>query len=91
MEKYTEDIDICPNCGTYEYLVDLKIKLNETGWVKYMYVCMHCDAYLEYTTLEDLREYRGWCPCGSADVTLIGWVDANESTQDRVTDITSAK
>lgn len=95
MELYKEDIIECPECETGEFLMDLDMKLNDTGWVKYMYVCNRCDAYIEYTTLQDLQEHRTWCPCGSADVTLIGWRDANEKTNDPisndVTDITPAK
>lgn len=64
------------------------MKLSGMGWIRYMYVCCTCDAYIEYTTLEDLTEYRGWCPCGSADVTLIGYADANERVRMHVTDIT---
>jgi hypothetical protein len=64
------------------------MKLSGMGWIRYMYVCCTCDAYIEYTTLEDLTDYRGWCPCGSSDVTLIGYADANERVRMHVTDIT---
>jgi hypothetical protein len=40
-------------------------------WFKYDYVCADCDALTEITTLEDLDDYRGWCSCGSPNLTAI--------------------
>ena len=45
-------------------------------WTKYDYVCTDCDALIEITTLENIREWRGWCPCGSANIINISVRDA---------------
>ena len=45
-------------------------------WIKYSYVCTDCDALTEITTLEDLFDYRGWCACGSANLTRVAVDDA---------------
>jgi len=47
-------------------------------WSKYDYVCTDCDALIEITTLENIREWRGWCSCGSANLINIGVMDAFE-------------
>ena len=58
-------------------------------WTKYEYVCNECDASIEIVSRRDLKDYRGWCACGSADLTLIGYSDATVKTsQIDVTDIT---
>ncbi len=46
------------------------------NWTKYDYVCSDCDALIEITTLENIREWRGWCPCGSANIINVGVSDA---------------
>ena len=45
-------------------------------WTKYDYVCSDCDALIEITTLDNIREWSGWCPCGSANIININVVDA---------------
>jgi DNA-directed RNA polymerase subunit RPC12/RpoP len=45
-------------------------------WTKYDYVCSDCDALIEITTLDNIREWRGWCPCGSANIINISVQDA---------------
>ena len=45
-------------------------------WTKYDYLCTDCDALHEITTLEDIKNWRGWCPCGSANLVLLGTADA---------------
>ena len=45
-------------------------------WTKYDYVCSDCDALIEITTLDNIREWRGWCPCGSANIINISVTDA---------------
>jgi DNA-directed RNA polymerase subunit RPC12/RpoP len=59
-------------------------------WDKYTYVCTDCDALIEITTLENIRQWRGWCPCGSANIIKISVMDATVSDQD-VTYITEPK
>jgi hypothetical protein len=46
------------------------------NWIKYDYLCTDCDALIEITTLENIRDWRGWCPCGSANLVNIGVQDA---------------
>ena len=60
------------------------------NWTKYDYVCSDCDALIEITTLDNIREWRGWCPCGSANIINIGIYDANVPDND-VTSITPTK
>ena len=45
-------------------------------WIKYDYLCTDCDALMEITTLQNIREWRGWCSCGSAQLINIGVSDA---------------
>jgi DNA-directed RNA polymerase subunit RPC12/RpoP len=59
-------------------------------WTKYDYVCSDCDALIEITTLDNIREWRGWCPCGSANIINISVRDATVPDQD-VTYITEPK
>ena len=40
-------------------------------WNKYDYLCTDCDALTEVTTVKNLDDYRGWCSCGSANLTQI--------------------
>jgi len=47
-------------------------------WTKYDYVCSDCDALIEITTLQNIREWRGWCSCGSANLINISVMDAFE-------------
>jgi hypothetical protein len=58
-------------------------------WTKYDYVCSDCDALIEITTLDNIREWRGWCPCGSANIINISVRDA--TVPDDVTSITAPK
>jgi hypothetical protein len=44
--------------------------MDET-WFKYDYLCTDCDALTEVTTLKNLDDYRGWCSCGSPNLTQI--------------------
>jgi hypothetical protein len=60
------------------------------NWTKYDYLCTDCDALIEITTLKNIREWRGWCPCGSANIINIGVSDANVPDND-VTSITPPK
>lgn len=45
-------------------------------WTKYDYICTDCDALVEITTLNNLKSWRGWCPCGSPNLTMLGYADA---------------
>lgn len=56
-------------------------------WTKYDYLCTDCDALIEITTLKNIREWRGWCSCGSANVISIGYSDASRH-EEPVTNIT---
>ena len=58
-------------------------------WTKYDYVCSDCDALIEITTLDNIREWRGWCPCGSANIINISVRDA--TVPDDVTSITATQ
>ena len=58
-------------------------------WTKYDYLCTDCDALIEITTLENIREWRGWCSCGSANLINISVRDA--TVPDDVTSITPPK
>jgi DNA-directed RNA polymerase subunit RPC12/RpoP len=57
-------------------------------WSKYDYVCSDCDALIEITTLENIRDWRGWCPCGSANIVNIGVSDGNAPIITDVSNIT---
>ena len=57
------------------------------NWTKYDYLCTDCDALIEITTLKNIREWRGWCSCGSANIINIGVSDAFAPDSD-VTSIT---
>lgn len=46
------------------------------NWTKYDYVCSDCDALMEITTLQNIRDWRGWCSCGSANLINISVSDA---------------
>ncbi len=46
-------------------------------WTKYDYLCTDCDALIEITPLQNIREWRGWCSCGSANIINIGVSDAS--------------
>ena len=58
-------------------------------WTKYDYLCTDCDALMEITTLQNIREWRGWCSCGSPNLINLGVMDATVS--DDVTYITPPK
>ena len=47
------------------------------NWTKYDYLCTDCDALIEITTLKNIREWRGWCSCGSANIINIGTSNGN--------------
>ena len=40
-------------------------------WFKYDYLCTDCDALTEITTVKNLDDYKGWCSCGSPNLTQI--------------------
>ena len=46
-------------------------------WTKYDYVCSDCDALIEITTLDNIREWEGSCPCGSINIINISVRDGN--------------
>jgi DNA-directed RNA polymerase subunit RPC12/RpoP len=48
----------------------------EELWSKYSYVCNDCDALIEITTRQNIREWRGWCSCGSANLVGVEVRDA---------------
>ena len=48
----------------------------DNNWTKYDYVCNDCDALIEITTLKNIRDWRGWCSCGSPNLVSIGVSDA---------------
>lgn len=48
----------------------------DVKWDKYTYVCSDCDALTEITTVKNLKEYRGWCSCGSANLLWLSVEDA---------------
>jgi len=52
------------------------------NWTKYDYLCTDCDALVEITTLQNIREWRGWCSCGSPNLTNIGVSDATVYERD---------
>ena len=56
-------------------------------WTKYDYVCSDCDALIEITTLDNIREWEGSCPCGSINIINISVRDGNAP----VIDITHSK
>jgi hypothetical protein len=60
-------------------------------WTKYDYLCTDCDALIEITTLQDIKQWRGWCPCGSANLINLGAYDANGPTLEPVTKVTPPK
>jgi hypothetical protein len=57
------------------------------NWIKYDYLCNDCDALMEITTLVDIKDWRGWCSCGSPNLINIGWIDASRH-EEPVTNIT---
>jgi hypothetical protein len=57
-------------------------------WTKYDYLCTDCDALIEITTLKNIREWRGWCSCGSANLINIGVSDAFTPSITDVSNIT---
>jgi len=61
------------------------------SWTKYDYLCTDCDALIEITTLQNIKEWRGWCPCGSANIINIGVSDGNAPLMEPVTKVTPPK
>ena len=55
-----------------------------SNWTKYDYVCTDCDALIEITTLSNLKHWRGWCPCGSANLVEVGQSDASIKKDDKI-------
>jgi hypothetical protein len=55
----------------------IRIYMTNWNWTKYDYLCTDCDALIEITTLKNIREWRGWCSCGSANIINIGVSDGN--------------
>ena len=53
--------------------------MDET-WFKYDYLCTDCDALTEVTTVKNLDDYRGWCSCGSANLTQINKTNVTQLT-----------
>jgi hypothetical protein len=45
-------------------------------WTKYDYLCTDCDALIEITITSNLKHWRGWCPCGSPNLIMLGYEDA---------------
>jgi len=58
------------------------------NWMKYDYLCTDCDALLEITTLENIREWRGWCSCGSPNLVNLGVYDAEVKVVPDVSKVT---
>ena len=61
------------------------------NWTKYDYLCTDCDALIEITTLKNIDTWRGWCPCGSANLVSLGSYDGNSPLFEPVTNITPPK
>jgi len=61
------------------------------NWTKYDYLCTDCDALIEITTLQNIREWRGWCSCGSANLINIGVSDGNAPLFEPVIKVTPPK
>ncbi len=58
-------------------------------WNKYDYVCTTCDALVEITTLQNLREDEyTYCPCGSNSLINIGVSDGNAPIITDVSNVT---
>ena len=53
--------------------------MDET-WFKYDYLCTDCDALTEVSTVKNLDDYRGWCSCGSANLTQINKTNVTQLT-----------
>ena len=68
-------------------LIQLTKEISMWQWTKYDYLCTDCDALIEITTLKNIREWRGWCSCGSANIINIGVSDASRY-EEPVTNIT---
>ena len=58
------------------------------NWTKYDYLCTDCDALIEITTLQDIKQWRGWCPCGSANIINIGTSNGNAPLFEPVIEVT---
>jgi hypothetical protein len=58
-------------------------------WYKYDYLCTHCDALIQITTLEYLTDsFEPQCPCGARSIIYIGVSDGNAPIITDVTNIT---
>ena len=53
-------------------------------WLRYDYVCGDCDALTEITTLKNLDQWRGWCSCGSPNLT---WISTSDGNAPIITDV----
>jgi len=58
------------------------------NWTKYDYLCTDCDALMEITTLVDIKDWRGWCSCGSPNLVWLGSYDGNAPLFEPVTKVT---
>lgn len=66
--------------------------MSNDKWDKYTYVCSDCDALTEITTVKNLKEYRGWCSCGSANLLWLSVEDATihpQTTKGNEMDVTT--
>lgn len=66
--------------------------MSNEKWDKYTYVCSDCDALTEITTVKNLKEYRGWCSCGSANLLWLSVEDATihpQTTKGNEMDVTT--
>lgn len=66
--------------------------MSNDKWDKYTYVCSDCDALTEVTTVKDLKEYRGWCSCGSANLLWLSVEDATihpQTTKGNTVDVST--
>jgi hypothetical protein len=52
-------------------MTEMTAVLQDYTRTKYDYLCNDCDALTEITTLKNLDDYRGWCSCGSPNLTQI--------------------
>ena len=60
----------------------------DNNWTKYDYLCTDCDALMEITTLVNIREWRGWCSCGSANIVNLSVTDGNAPLFEPVSKVT---
>ncbi len=61
-------------------MTEMTSVLQDYPWFKYDYLCTDCDALTEVTTVKNLDDYRGWCSCGSANLTQINKTNVTQLT-----------